>query len=67
MADLMPIFFEAMGSKFRTACRARASGRCCGGQDFPREEFRSIYTSAGLGGLWYENADAAQLVCVLRQ
>ncbi|HEV8492768.1 MAG TPA: hypothetical protein VGR76_10880, partial [Candidatus Angelobacter sp.] len=27
------------------------------GEEFPREEFRSIYATAGLGGLYYQDSD----------
>lgn len=58
MADLMPTFCEAMGAEIPHGVQGRSLWPLLQGRDFPREEFRSIYTSAGLGGLYYEDADS---------
>jgi arylsulfatase A-like enzyme len=57
MADLMPTFCEAMGADIPHGVQGRSLWPLLQGQEFPREEFRSMYSGAGLGGLYYEDAD----------
>ncbi len=57
MADLMPTMCEAMGADIPHGVQGRSLWPLLQGQDFPREEFRSIYSGVGLGGLYYEDAD----------
>ncbi len=39
------------------ACRGGALWPLLQGQEYPHEEFRSIYSGVGLGGLFYEDED----------
>lgn len=57
MADLMPTFCEAMGAEIPHGVQGRSLWPLLQGQDFPRDEFRSIYSGVGVGGLYYEDAD----------
>jgi arylsulfatase A-like enzyme len=58
MADLMPTFCEVMGSEIPAGVQGRSLWPLLRGEAFPAEEFRSIYAGVGLGGLYYEEADA---------
>lgn len=57
MADLMPTFCEAMGAEIPHGVQGRSLWPLLQGQDFPRDEFRSIYSGVGVGGLYYEETD----------
>lgn len=57
MADLMPTMCEAMGADIPHGVQGRSLWPLLRGQDFPLEEFRSIYCGVGLGGLYYEDSD----------
>ena len=57
MADLMPTFCEAMGAEIPHGVQGRSLWPLLQGMEFPREEFRSIYSGAGLGGLYYDDSD----------
>ncbi len=57
MADLMPTFCEAMGADIPPGVQGRSLWPLLQGQDFPSEEFRSIYAGVGVGGLYYEDSD----------
>ncbi len=57
MADLMPTFCEAMGADIPEGVQGRSLLPLLQAQDFPREEFRSIYCGVGVGGLYYEDLD----------
>ncbi|MFP5236694.1 MAG: sulfatase [Acidobacteriota bacterium] len=63
MADLMPTFCEVMGADIPPGVQGRSLWPLLQGRVFPHEEFRSIYTSAGLGGLYYEDADNVPASC----
>lgn len=58
MADLMPTMCEAMDAMIPHGVQGRSLWPLLRGQKFPREEFRSIYAGVGVGGLYYEAADA---------
>jgi arylsulfatase A-like enzyme len=60
MADVMPTLCEAMGAEIPHGVQGRSLWPLLQGQDYPREEFRSIYSEAGLGGLYYDSADEVQ-------
>jgi arylsulfatase A-like enzyme len=53
MADIMPTLCEAMGAEIPNGVQGRSLWPLLQGQSFPREEFRSIYSGVGLGGLYY--------------
>jgi arylsulfatase A-like enzyme len=57
MADLMPTMCEAMNADIPHGVQGRSLWALLQGQNFPGEEFRSIYSGVGLGGLYYEDAD----------
>lgn len=57
MADLMPTMCEAMGAEIPHGVQGRSLWPLLQGQDYSREEFRSIFSSAGLGGLYYDSSD----------
>lgn len=57
MADVMPTICEAIGADIPEGVQGRSLWPLLQGQDYPREEFRSIYTTVGLGGLYYEASD----------
>ncbi len=57
MADVMPTFCEAMGAEIPNGVQGRSLWPLLQGKDYPREEFRSIYSGVGVGGLYYDKAD----------
>lgn len=57
MADLMPTLCEIMGADIPHGVQGRSLWPLLQGQPFPAEEFRSIYSSVGTGGLYYEESD----------
>jgi arylsulfatase A-like enzyme len=57
MADIMPTLCEAMGAEIPNGVQGRSLWPLLQGQSFPREEFRSIYSGVGLGGLYYADED----------
>jgi arylsulfatase A-like enzyme len=61
MADLMPTLCEAMTAAIPNGVQGRSLWPLLQGQAFPKEEFQSIYSGVGVGGLYYEKADAVPL------
>lgn len=57
MADLMPTMCEAMGASIPQGVQGRSLWPLLQGEQYPREEFRSIYAGVGVGGLYYEEED----------
>jgi arylsulfatase A-like enzyme len=57
MADLMPTLCEVMGTDIPHGVQGRSLWPLLQGEAFPKEEFRSIYASVGVGGLYYEASD----------
>ncbi len=57
MADLMPTMCEAMGAEIPHGVQGRSLWPLLRGESYPAEEFRSIYTSVGVGGLYYTESD----------
>lgn len=57
MADVMPTMCEIMGAEIPEGVQGRSLWPLLQGETYPREEFRSIYTTVGLGGLYYEASD----------
>lgn len=58
-ADVMPTLCEAMGAGIPIGVQGRSLWPLLRGEPYPAEEFRSIYAGTGLGGLFYDEADAA--------
>jgi arylsulfatase A-like enzyme len=61
MADIMPTFCEIMGADIPHGVQGRSLWPLLRGEDFPPEEFRSIMTSVGVGGLYYTAEDHVPL------
>jgi arylsulfatase A-like enzyme len=57
MADLMPTMCEVMGAEIPHGVQGRSLWPILQGQSYPAEEFRSIYSGVGVGGLYYEESD----------
>lgn len=57
MADVMPTMCEIMGAEMPEGVQGRSLWPLLQGEDYPRDEFRSIYSTVGLGGLYYEASD----------
>jgi hypothetical protein len=53
----MPTFCEAMGAEIPHGVQGRSLWPLLLGQQYPQDEFRSIYATAGLGGLYYQQSD----------
>lgn len=61
MADLMPTLCEVMEQPIPHGVQGRSLLPLLRGESYPKEEFRSIYTSCGVGGLYYETKDNVPL------
>jgi arylsulfatase A-like enzyme len=61
MADLMPTLCEVMGAEIPPGVQGRSLWPLLQGEAYPAEEFRSIYTSVGVGGLYYTAEDNVPL------
>lgn len=61
MADLMPTLCECMGAEIPRGVQGRSLLPLLRGESYPVEEFRSIATSLGVGGLYYKAADHVPL------
>lgn len=57
MADLMPTACEIMGAEIPHGVQGRSLWPLLQGQEFPAEEFRSMYAGNGVGGLYYDEKD----------
>ena len=61
IADLMPTLCEVMGADIPHGVQGRSLWPLLRGETYPSEEFRSVYASLGVGGLYYEEADHVSL------
>jgi arylsulfatase A-like enzyme len=57
MADLMPTLCEVMGAEMPHGVQGRSLWPLLCGEDFSKDEFRSIYAGVGVGGLYYDESD----------
>jgi arylsulfatase A-like enzyme len=57
MADVMPTFCEAMGARIPAGVQGRSLWKLLHDEPEAPELFRSVYTTTGLGGLYYDAAD----------
>ncbi|MEO6924839.1 MAG: sulfatase-like hydrolase/transferase [Bryocella sp.] len=57
MADVMPTVCEVIGAEIPHGVQGRSLWPLLRGEDYPAEEFRSIFTSVGVGGLYYSAND----------
>ncbi len=62
MADVMPTLCEIMGAPIPHGVQGRSLWPLLQGQSYPQEEFRSIYSTVGLGGLYYTASDHVPFV-----
>jgi arylsulfatase A-like enzyme len=53
IADVMPTLCEAMGAPIPQGVQGRSLWPLLRGEDYPREEFESIYAEVGFGGMHY--------------
>jgi len=60
IADVMPTLCEAMGAEIPHGVQDHSLWPLLQGQEYPHDEFRSIYAEAGLGGLYYDRDDHVQ-------
>ncbi len=60
-ADLMPTWCEVMGAEIPHGVQGRSLWPLLRGESFPAEEFRSMYTGVGVGGLYYDASDDVPL------
>ena len=56
-ADVMPTFCEVMGADIPAGVQGRSLWPLLQGEEYPKEEFRSIYSGVGFGGLFYDESD----------
>ena len=61
MADIMPTLCEAIGAEIPHGVQGRSLWPVLQGESYPTAEFRSIYTTVGVGGLYYTAADNVPL------
>ena len=61
MADFMPTLCEVMGAEIPHGVQGRSLWPLLRGENYPADEFRSIYTSVGVGGLYYTAKDHVPL------
>jgi arylsulfatase A-like enzyme len=57
IADVMPTLCEALGADIPHGAQGRSIWPMLQGKEYPREEFRSIYSEVGIGGLHYDASD----------
>ena len=57
IADIMPTLCEAMGTRIPLGVQGRSLWPLLTGQDYPRQEFRSVYAEVGFGGMHYGAED----------
>lgn len=57
MADVMPTLCEFMAAEIPIGVQGRSLKPLLCGEAFPNDEFRSIYATAGIGGLYYNQED----------
>ncbi|HEX6545384.1 MAG TPA: sulfatase-like hydrolase/transferase [Bryobacteraceae bacterium] len=56
-ADVLPTFCEALSVEIPHGAQGRSLWPILQNRDYPREEFRSIYSEVGFGGMYYDAAD----------
>lgn len=56
-ADFMPTVCEAIGAEIPIGVQGRSLWPLLRGEDYPVDEFRSIYAGVGVGGLYYDETD----------
>ena len=56
-ADVMPTLCEALGVEIPRGAQGRSLWPLLQGRPYPHEEFRSVYSEVGFGGMHYEAGD----------
>ena len=56
-ADVMPTLCEVLGVEIPRGAQGRSLWPLLQGRPYPQEEFRSIYSEVGFGGMYYDAAD----------
>ena len=57
IADIFPTICEALGWQTPLGVQGRSLWQMLQGKEYPKEEFRSIYSEVGIGGLFYGPRD----------
>ena len=57
IADVMPTLCEALGAGLPRGAQGRSLWPLLRGEDYPKDEFESIYAEVGFGGLNYDSTD----------
>jgi arylsulfatase A-like enzyme len=57
IADVMPTLCEAIGADIPIGVQGRSLWPILQGENYPAEEFRSVYAEDGFGGLYYDSRD----------
>ncbi len=57
MADVMPTLCEFMKAEIPVGVQGRSLKPLLSGSPYPHDEFRSIYATVGVGGLYYDRQD----------
>jgi arylsulfatase A-like enzyme len=57
LADLFPTVCEIMSADIPRGVQGRSLWPLLRGEEYPSEEFRSIYSTVGFGGLYYDASD----------
>jgi len=56
-ADVMPTLCKVLGVEIPRGAQGRSLWPLLQGRPYPHEEFRSIYSEVGFGGMYYDAAD----------
>jgi arylsulfatase A-like enzyme len=64
VADIMPTLCEIMGAEIPVGVQGRSLWPLLKGEPYPADEFRSIMTEVGLGGLYYEEGQKPVTVAI---
>jgi len=61
LVDIMPTLCEAIDAETPYGVQGRSLWPMLSGEDYPEDEFRSIYAESGFGGVYYAEDDTPQL------
>jgi len=56
-ADVMPTLCEALGVAIPHGAQGRSLWPLLRKQEYPKEEFQSVYSEVGFGGMYYDSSD----------
>ena len=60
LVDVMPTLCEALGVEMPYGVQGRSLWPLLMGQEYPQDEFRSVYAEVGFGGLHYREGSRPQ-------